>query len=63
MPTGTAFVGLQNYVAVFTDSAMFTAFRNNLMWILFGALVLCDRGLLIAVLADRSRFENVRPSR
>ena len=30
---GTAFVGLSNYLAVFTNRDMFTAFRNNLMWI------------------------------
>ena len=34
---GQAFVGLKNYVAVFTNRDMFTAFRNNLMWIIFGA--------------------------
>ncbi len=56
------FVGLQNYVAVFTTSAMFTAFRNNLLWILFGASFVVVAGLLIAVLADRSRFENLSKS-
>src|SRR5581483_7345926 len=35
--SGTNFVGLQNYVAVFTNQAMFTAFRNNVIWIVFGA--------------------------
>lgn len=59
---GTEFVGLANYVAVFTNSAMFTAFRNNLMWIIFGALACVVFGLLIAVLADRSRFENTSKS-
>jgi len=34
---GEAFVGLKNYFAVFTNRAMFEAFRNNLMWIVFGA--------------------------
>jgi len=36
---------------------MFTAFRNNLMWIVFGATLAVIFGLIIAVLADRSRFE------
>lgn len=59
---GTQFVGAANYAAVFTNSAMFTAFRNNIMWIIFGALACVVFGLLIAVLADRSRFENTSKS-
>ncbi|MEZ4769013.1 MAG: sugar ABC transporter permease [Caldilineales bacterium] len=55
---GEVFVGLQNYVEVFTNRSMFTAFRNNiLLWIPFGALFTIVLGLLIAVLADRSKFE------
>lgn len=54
---GIAFVGLDNYIAVFTNRNMFTAFRNNLMWIAFGASFTVVMGLLIAVLADRSKFE------
>jgi len=56
------FVGLQNYVAIFTDRSMFIAFRNNLLWIVFGASLSVIFGLLIAVLADRSRFENIAKS-
>jgi alpha-glucoside transport system permease protein len=56
------FVGLNNYLAVFTDRNMFTAFRNNVMWIVFGATLSIVLGLLIAVLADRSRFENFAKS-
>ncbi len=56
------FVGLGNYVAVFTDRNMFTAFRNNLMWIIIGASLNVVFGLLIAVLADRSRFEGLAKS-
>ena len=33
--TSDAFVGLNNYLAVFTESLMLEAFRNNVMWILF----------------------------
>ena len=55
---GVAFVGLSNYLAVFTNRDMFTAFRNNLMWIVIGATFCVVFGLLIATLADRSRFEN-----
>ena len=59
---GQEFVGLANYVAVFTNRNMFTAFRNNLMWIIFGATATVVLGLLIAVLADRSRFDKVSKS-
>jgi len=56
------FVGLQNYVAVFTNRLMLEAFRNNIMWIVFGASLTVIFGLLIAVLADRSGFERLGKS-
>ena len=59
---GGRFVGLDNYIAVFTDRLMLEAFRNNVMWIVFGATLTVLFGLLIAVLADRSGFERVGKS-
>jgi len=56
---GHTFVGLENYIAIFTDRDMLLSFRNNLLWIVFGASLTIIFGLLIAVLADRSRFENL----
>jgi alpha-glucoside transport system permease protein len=59
-PRGNVFVGLANYVAVFSlapNNPMMVAFRNNIMWIIFGATGAVILGLLVAVLADRSRFE------
>lgn len=56
------FVGLQNYVEVFTDRAMVETFRNNLLWILFGATAAVVMGLIVATLADRSSFENLAKS-
>jgi alpha-glucoside transport system permease protein len=53
------FVGLDNYITVFTDRGMLETFRNNLLWIIVGATLSVIFGLLIAVLADRSRFENI----
>lgn len=53
-----SFVGLENYITAFTTRAMLEALRNNLMWILFGATVAVIIGLVVAVLADRSRYEN-----
>ena len=57
-----AFVGLNNYVAVFTEKLMLEAFRNNLMWIVFGSTFSVAFGLIIAVLADRSKFEKAAKS-
>jgi alpha-glucoside transport system permease protein len=59
---GERFVGFDNYVAVFTDRLMLEAFRNNIMWIVFGATLTVIFGLLIAVLADRSGFERLGKS-
>ena len=56
------FVGLNNYLAVFTEPLMLQAFRNNLMWIVFGSTFSVLFGLLIATLADRSSFEKVAKS-
>jgi alpha-glucoside transport system permease protein len=52
------FVGLDNYLAVFNNRLMLEAFRNNILfWMLIGTPLTVGFGLLIAVLADRSRFE------
>ncbi len=59
---GDRFVGLDNYIAVFTNRLMLEAFRNNIMWIVFGATLTVIFGLLIAVLADRSSFERLGKS-
>jgi alpha-glucoside transport system permease protein len=56
------FVGLGNYVAVFTERLMLEAFRNNIMWIVFGSTLSVAFGLVVAVLADRSRFEKLAKS-
>jgi alpha-glucoside transport system permease protein len=57
-----SFVGLSNYLAVFTEPLMQQAFRNNILWIIFGSTFSVVFGLLIAVLADRSSFEKVAKS-
>jgi len=54
-----AFVGLSNYVALFSQRLLQEAIRNNLMWIIFGSTLSVIFGLLVAVLADRSKFERV----
>jgi alpha-glucoside transport system permease protein len=56
---GFNFVGLANYAYAFTDRVMLEAFRNNLLWLVFGTSLSVGFGLVISILADRSRFENV----
>lgn len=58
-PLGTGFVGLDNFVFAFTDRVMLEAFRNNLLWLVFGTFGSVALGLIVAVLADRSRYEAV----
>ena len=52
------FVGLDNFAFALTDRIMLEAFRNNLLWLIFGTSGCVGLGLLIAVLADRTRAEN-----
>lgn len=55
----TQWVGFANYIYAFTDRVMLESFRNNLLWLVFGTFFSVAVGLLVAVLADRSRFENI----
>jgi alpha-glucoside transport system permease protein len=54
-----AWVGLANYIFAFTDRVMLDAFRNNLLWLVVGTFFSVSLGLVIAVLADRSRYETI----
>ena len=60
--TSTEFVFLDNFIDIFTDPNLLIVFRNNLLWIVFGASFSVILGLLIAVLADRSRYESLAKS-
>src|SRR5712692_5957383 len=54
---GSTFVGLGNFTRLLTDGGILIVLRNNLLWlILYPGLVLLF-GLLLAVLADRVRYE------
>jgi alpha-glucoside transport system permease protein len=55
----TIFVGLENYRFAFTDSIMQTAFRNNLIWLFLYTTFTLALALLIAILADRVKYENL----
>lgn len=57
--TGRDFVGLKNYIFAFTDQRMLESFRNNLLWMIFGTSSCVIMGIIIAVLADKSRSEKL----
>ncbi len=59
---GSDFVGLENFIYVFSDRTMLTAFLNNLLWLVFGTGGAVIFGLMVALLADRSRMERVAKS-
>ncbi len=59
---GTQFVGFQNFLDVFTKRINVEAWRNNLLWLFLGTSLIVGLGLIIAVLADRSRFERIAKS-
>jgi alpha-glucoside transport system permease protein len=56
---GDEFVGLENYQYAFSNPAMITAIRNNIIWLVAGTLFSTGFGLAIAVLVDRSRLDRV----
>lgn len=53
------FVGPANYIDLFTDKVMWEAFRNNILWLVLVTGVSVSLGLVIAVLADRVRYEKI----
>lgn len=53
--TSTAYVGLQNYVDLLTDSAFHAVLLNNVLWIILVPAATVVLGLGVAVLADRLR--------
>jgi len=57
--TGRKYIGIENYIFAFTDRVMLDAFRNNLLWMIVGTFFCVILGLIIAVLADRSQYENI----
>lgn len=50
---------LENYKFAFTDPQMLIVFRNNLLWLILGTFFSVFLGLIIAVLADRTKFEKI----
>nr|WP_284287512.1 ABC transporter permease subunit [Angustibacter aerolatus] len=54
---GTSFVGLDNYVTIFTNSDQAIVIRNTAMWVVLVPLFATGFGLLYAILVDRTRIE------
>lgn len=54
---GEGFVGLDNYIWMFTNSEILGVVRNSAIWVILVPLLATAVGLLYAVLIDRSRFE------
>lgn len=54
--SGSSFVGLDNYGAVFTDPNTRIALRNNLVWVLVAPAFVTGLGLIFAVLTERIRW-------
>ncbi|MBD0841966.1 sugar ABC transporter permease [Streptomyces sp. TRM68416] len=53
---GSGFVGLDNYVDVFTDDSTLTAVRNTAIWVAVAPAVVTVLGLIFAVLTERVRW-------
>lgn len=56
------FVGLQNYLFVLTAPDTLVTFRNNLLWLVLVTGISVGLGLIIAVLIDRVKYENIAKS-
>lgn len=56
------FIGLQNYIRIFTQESTLIALRNNLLWVVIFVTVTVSLGLLLAVLLDRVRYETLAKS-
>lgn len=53
------FVGIDNYVFLFTNPQTLIVFRNNLMWLVLFTGTAVTLGLLLAVLTNQVRYEAV----
>ncbi|MFP4343979.1 MAG: carbohydrate ABC transporter permease [Anaerolineales bacterium] len=61
-PNSETFVGFENYVFAFTSAPMLSAFKNNLLWLIFFTSLTVVAGLIIAVLVDKVPYESVAKS-
>lgn len=54
--SGEGFAGLDNYLEIFTDDTIFTAVKNNAVWVVVAPVVATVLGLIFAVLTERVRW-------
>lgn len=54
---GDAFIGLDNYKTIFSDSDQITVLRNTVLWVVITPFVASGVGLLYAILVDKARIE------
>ncbi|NJP92073.1 ABC alpha-glucoside transporter, inner membrane subunit AglF [[Actinomadura] parvosata subsp. kistnae] len=50
------FVGLGNYISIFTDPGTLTTIRNNLIWVIVAPIIVTTLGLIFAVLTERIKW-------
>ncbi|GLU47667.1 carbohydrate ABC transporter permease [Nocardiopsis ansamitocini] len=60
--TGQNWVGLRNYVWMFSQPEILTVLRNTLLWVIFAPVLATATGLMYAILVDRKRFESIAKS-
>ena len=54
---GTSFLGLGNYMTIFTSADQLVVLRNTVAWVVITPFVATAVGLLYAILVDRARLE------
>jgi len=55
--SSAGFVGLDNYIRIFTQPDLVIVLRNTLLWVVITPILATAIGLVYAVLVDRTRFE------
>jgi alpha-glucoside transport system permease protein len=55
--SSAGFVGLDNYIRIFTQPDLIIVLRNTLLWVVITPILATAIGLAYAVLVDRTRFE------
>lgn len=58
-PSGSGYVGFDNYQQIFTDSDQLKVLRNTAVWVILTPIFATGVGLVYAVLVDRARFEKI----
>jgi alpha-glucoside transport system permease protein len=56
---GNAFIGLDNYVTIFSDADQITVLRNTVFWVVVTPFVATAVGLIYAILVDKAKLESV----